>query len=213
VKNDWNHLKKRVSVSDQGRQLKGAKRGRTKRSFSDDLSCVVGQSGEDEGLKFFPFDFWFATEADTADMSFLPALETQLFNAVSSHIFWCYGRHATTDFGGRRLSTKEVSQREQEIRLLRRLGVVSVSSGAFDIATEGKPPLKCDASIHGHDGHFLRRCPHFKDDFKLIPKLSLFLASSPRCLCCSFLSSMRCCTQRNALSNQYTNIVPSSTVQ
>jgi hypothetical protein len=168
MENDWVKIKRGKSVSSHGRQLQG---DRAYRSFSDDLSCVVGQTEENEGLKFFPFDFWFATESDSADMSFLPALETQMFNAVSSHIFWCYGRHTTTDFGGRRLSAKEISRREQENRLLRRLGVVSVSSGAFDVATE------CEASIQRHDGPLLRRCPisrPFQTSSQTIPVSSHF---------------------------------------
>jgi hypothetical protein len=122
-------------VSSQARGLQG---DRAHRFFSDDLSCVVGESGDDGGLKFSPFNFWFAAEADTAETNFLQDLETQMFNVVSSQIFWCYGRHATTDFEGRRLSATEINRREQEMRLLRRLGVVSVSSGAFDTVTDGR---------------------------------------------------------------------------
>ena len=110
---------------------------RTYRAYNSDLTCEVGLSEKDENLKFFPFEFYYATEAETPDMSFLPDLETKMFKAVSSHVFWCYGQ-APTDYGGRKLSDTEISQREQEIRLARRLGVISVSSGGWDITTDSK---------------------------------------------------------------------------
>jgi len=108
---------------------------RTYRAYNSDLTCEVGLSRQNDKLKFFPFEFYYATEADTAEMTFLRDLETNLFRAVSSHVFWCYGK-STTNFDGRRLSHKEVQQRELEIKLARRLGVISVSSGGFDAATE-----------------------------------------------------------------------------
>ena len=111
---------------------------RSYRYYNTDLNCVVGHEHEDDTLKFFPFEFWYAVEADTPDMDYLRALETKMFKSVSSHVFWCYGQYADMDFNGRRLSDGEVSQRELQIRLARRLGVVSVSSGGYDSATERK---------------------------------------------------------------------------
>ena len=138
VVDDSGNLQRELPVLGKSRELQ---EDRAYRSYNDKLNCVISETGQNKGLKFFPFEFWFATEADSAELNFLPDLETQIFNAVSSHVLWCYGRQTTTDFGGRRLTTKEMSHRKQEMRLLRRLGVVSVSSGAFDVATEGTSTL------------------------------------------------------------------------
>jgi hypothetical protein len=122
------------AIAENGRELVD----RSYRYYNTDLNCVVGHDESDDTLKFFPFEFWYAVEADTPDMNFLRPLESKMFKSVSSHVFWCYGKYATMDFGGRRLSDGEISQREQEIRLARKLGVVSVSSGGYDSATERK---------------------------------------------------------------------------
>lgn len=111
---------------------------RSYRYYNTDLNCVVGHDDKDDTLKFFPFEFWYAAEADTPDMGFLRKLESTMFKSVSSHVFWCYGEYANMDFGGRNLATSEISTREQEIRLARRLGVVSVSSGGYDVVTDRK---------------------------------------------------------------------------
>jgi hypothetical protein len=117
------------------RQLKT---DRTYRFHNSDLNCVVGQQRNEDQLKFFPFEFWYATETTIDDLSFLRTLEAKLFKAVSSHVFWCYGQYATVNFSGRKLTENEVSQRELEIELARRLGVVSVSSGGYDTISDCK---------------------------------------------------------------------------
>lgn len=112
-----------------GRQLR---LDRTYRFHNNDLNCVVGQEREDLPLKFFPFEFWYAVETTTDELDFLRKLEAKLFKAVSSHVFWCYGQYSTMHFNGRRLSDVEINQRELEIELARRLGIISVSSGGYD---------------------------------------------------------------------------------
>lgn len=117
---------------------------RTYRFHNSDLECAVGQQKQQGQFKFFPFEFWYAVETSTPDLSFLRTLEGKLFKAITSHIFWCYGQYTTIHFNGRRLTEPELSKRELEIDLARRLGVVSVSSGGYDINEEGKKrPLHC----------------------------------------------------------------------
>lgn len=111
---------------------------RTYRAYNSELNCVIAHENSADNSKFFPFEFYYAAEADTPETDFLPALEQKLFHAVSSHVFWCYGQYSTVDFGGRRLNDHEISQRELEIETARRLGIVSVASGGYDVATDGR---------------------------------------------------------------------------
>ena len=111
---------------------------RTYRAYNSELNCVLAHENSPSNSKFFPFEFYYATEADTPEIDFLPSLEQKMFHAVSSHVFWCYGQYATTNFDGRRLNDNELSQRELEIGTARRLGIVSVASGGYDVATESR---------------------------------------------------------------------------
>ena len=112
---------------------------RTYRAYNSDLNCVIEheRTSEDD-TKFFPFEFFYAAEADTPETNFLQRLETKMFYAVSSHVFWCYGQDSTVDFNGRKLSQSEISHRELGSEVARRLGIVSVASGGYDVATEGR---------------------------------------------------------------------------
>ena len=111
---------------------------RTYRAYNSELNCVIAHENSADNSKFFPFEFYYAAEADTPETDFLPALEQKLFHAVSSHVFWCYGQYSTVNFDGRRLNDHEISQRELEIETARQLGIVSVASGGYDVATDGR---------------------------------------------------------------------------
>ena len=111
---------------------RGLRTDRTYRAYNSELNCVIADESPDRKAKFYPLEFYYAVEADTLDTDFLRPLEMNLFDAVSSHVFWCYGQHATVDFNGRKLSQQELSQRQLEIDFARKLGIISVSSGGFD---------------------------------------------------------------------------------